>query len=194
MEQFTFRQAILGTITQPQSVARALIDWNPPTQARWLGLAVVVVLSACLGLFGQVLASTMVPDTERLSLNPIPMILIQAAILIYAAGAMTFVGRMGNGHGAFRDALLLMTWAEFVMVILQVVQLALIMILPSGLGATTVILLTLMFYFIVNFVAALHGFRNLAVVAIGTIVTFFASAFATGLVLMLLGVMPSPSP
>ncbi len=193
MEQFNLKSAILNTLTQPQAVARALIEWNPPTQARWLGLAVVVVLSACLGLAGQVIASAMVPDTEELSFNPIPLIVLQAVILVYAAAAMTFVGRMGNGVGNFRDALLLMSWAEFVMVMLQVVQLVLIMVAPATLGVTTILLLFLMFYLVVNFAAALHGFRNLAVVAIGTIITFFASAFAAGLILMILGVMPSPS-
>jgi hypothetical protein len=49
-----------------------------------------------------------------------------------------------------------------------------------------------MFWLLVQFTAALHGFERLSTVSAGVIVTFFASALLAGVILLSLGIVPVP--
>ncbi|OCX67015.1 hypothetical protein BFP70_02245 [Thioclava sp. SK-1] len=188
---FDLKEALIRSVKAPREMAAALIDYAPPAQARYLALLVVVVLSACLGSLADIVFS-MVSGTgsDTLRASPIPLALIQGALLVYGAAAMTVVGRIANGKGQFLDALMLLSWMEFVLIVGQVVQLVLLMIFPVTALITSALLLALMFYLLVNFTAAVHGFTQLVPVAIGVIATFIGSAFLAGILLVSTGLVP----
>lgn len=189
---FHLRHAILQTLKAPQDLARTLVAYNPPAQARWIGLAVVVILSGCLGILGGMILHQMTGGTADLAgFNPLTMAAMQAALIIYGAGATVVVGRLFNGQGKFLDALLLLTWIEFVLVVMQVVQLVLLLVAPVTFSIISILLIAVMFYLLVQFIAALHGFRSLVAVGICVICTFFASAMLAGVVLVSLGFVPA---
>jgi hypothetical protein len=81
---------------------------------------------------------------------------------------------------------------EFVLILGQVVQLAMVALFPMSALVLTVALVGLMFWLLVRFTAALHGFENIALVAFGVIAVFVGSALFFGIVLVVLGVMPAP--
>ena len=63
----------------------------------------------------------------------------------------------------------------------------------SAAGVATVAMMVLLFWLLVQFTAALHGFENLAKVAFGVIVAFLASAMVAGMLLVSLGLVPVPA-
>lgn len=81
---------------------------------------------------------------------------------------------------------------EFVLIIGQAVQLVLMVLFPLSALVLTIALVGLMFWLLVRFTAALHGFTNLALVAFGVLVVFVGSALIFGVVLISIGVMPAP--
>lgn len=184
MFPFDLREMLWQTLRNPQGVARALIGWNPPDQARWIGLGLVAVASIILGTLGEgmvtVLSRGTVPFTNMaFSLGP-----VQFVLPVVIAFLMAFMGRRFGGGGPFRDALLLSVWMQGVMTVVQAGQIVVMIFFPmTALVALSVLIIGLLFYLLVNFTAALHGFTNLASVAFGVIVTAVLMIFLTALFL-----------
>ena len=53
MLPYDLREMVLRTLLAPREVARELIAWNPPNDARWIGLVLVGVVSVILGTIGE---------------------------------------------------------------------------------------------------------------------------------------------
>jgi hypothetical protein len=178
-------------VNPPKGVAR-LLALNPPLQARWIGLGIVMALSAVLATLSQMMLAVATDDQITVAPAPVAMVLVQGILLVYGAWAMAFFGRRFGGTGQFADALLLVVWMEFVLIIGQAVQLVLMVLFPLSALVLTIALVGLMFWLLVRFTAALHGFTNLALVAFGVLVVFVGSALIFGVVLISIGVMPAP--
>lgn len=180
------------TFADPKTAARQLITMNPPAQARWLGLALVAVLTILVMRLTVLLvpAEEMTPVGIALR-NPVSGFAIQVGSILLVAAAMTGAGRVFGGRGQFQDALLLMVWTEFLLAIIAGVQLVLLMFVPLAGVVLTFLAVGLFAWLIVQFAAALHGFTNLWAVLAGMIATFFLLAVATALVLAILGIDPT---
>lgn len=187
------RQMVMRTFREPRVVARELIALNLPQQARVLALAIVIVVSAALGSLAEILFAFVTDLDMGAPTSPVPMALAQAALILYGATAMTVLGRNFGGRGQFRDALLLLIWMEFVLIVAQVVQFLVMVFFPVTSVLATVAMMVLLFWLLVQFTAALHGFENLAKVAFGVIVAFLASAMVAGMLLVSLGFVPVPA-
>lgn len=182
------RQTVLDP---PRGVAR-LLALDPPLQARWIGLGIVMTLSALLATLSEMMLAVATDNRIAPAPAPITMVIVQGVLLVYGAWAMAFFGQRFGGKGQFADALLLVVWMEFVLILGQVVQLAMVALFPMSALVLTVALVGLMFWLLVRFTAALHGFENIALVAFGVIAVFVGSALFFGIVLVVLGVMPAP--
>ena len=187
------RQMVLRTFREPRVVARELIALKLPQQARVLALAIVIVVSAALGSMAEILFAFVTDLDMGAPTSPVPMALAQAALILYGATAMTVLGRNFGGRGRFYDALLLLTWMEFVLIVAQVVQVLVMVFFPVTSVLATVAMMVLLFWLLVQFTAALHGFENIAKVAFGVIVAFLASAMVAGMLLVYLGLVPVPA-
>lgn len=180
------------TVVNPPKGVSRLLALNPPLQARWIGLGIVMALSAVLATLSQMMLAVATDDQITVAPAPVAMVLVQGILLVYGAWAMAFFGRRFGGTGQFADALLLVVWMEFVLIIGQAVQLVLMVLFPLSALVLTIALVGLMFWLLVRFTAALHGFTNLALVAFGVLVVFVGSALIFGVVLISIGVMPAP--
>lgn len=178
-------------INPPKGVAR-LLALDLPLQARWIGLGIVMALSAVLATLSQMMLAVATDDQITVAPAPIAMVLVQGVLLVYGAWAMAFFGQRFGGTGRFSDALLLVVWMEFVLIVGQTVQLVLMVLFPLSALVLTIALVGLMFWLLVRFTAALHGFTNLALVALGVLVVFVGSALFFGVLLISIGVMPTP--
>ena len=193
MNASTDLTALIGlTLSDPKSVGRQLLAMKLPAEVRWLGLALVAVLTVLVMRLTVVLVPSdpMSPFGLALS-NPVTGFVIQAASILLVAAAMTAAGRVFGGGGRFGDALLLMVWIEFILAILAGVQLILLVILPLAAVVLAFLAVVLFVWLIVQFAAELHGFTNLWAVLAGMIVTFFLLAITTALLLALLGIDPT---
>ena len=177
-------------ILDPRDAARSIMGSDIPMNARWLALALVVVLSV---IFGQISVTLMLQPSGVMGAvlaGPSVAILVQAAVLLMMAIAATQVGRMFGGEGTFPDAMLLVACLQGVMVLVQVFQIAALMLLPPIAGIVGLFGFGVFLWVLTGFVAELHGFRSLLNVFGMVLVTAFSIAFLLAMLLAMAGLAP----
>lgn len=188
-------ELIRETVLTPGAAARRILALDLPMQARWIGLAIVIALSAVLATLSQMMMWAATDgQLGGAPAGPVWMALLQGALLVYGAWAMAFFGRRFGGRGTFADALVLLVWMEFVLIAGQTVQMALMLLFPLVAGLLTFALILLMVWLLIRFTAALHGFSNMVLVSLAVMGIFIGSALVFGITLISLGIMPPPGP
>lgn len=175
------------TLRSPQDASAALIAANPPLQARWLALMLVVVLSVLLGKVSMLMVGG---SSMGLPSNIIVSTVLQGGILLLTVALVHRIGRAFGGVGEADDTLLLMIWLQFLMVLLQAVQIVLLVILPPFAGLLGIAGFVLFLWLLSHFVMHVHGFQSLARVFGMIMATFFAVGFALSFLMILLGIAP----
>ncbi|MFD2175348.1 YIP1 family protein [Rhodobacter lacus] len=178
------------TLSDPNAAAFRVTTLLDSAQARWLALGAVVATGAALGAFAELLFSFMTGTDLGPVASPVKLGLVQGALLVYAAFAMTLFGRQFGGTGRFGDALSLVVWIEAVMVGGQILQLLLMVLFPLVSVVLTLALFALMMWLLVRFTATLHGFENLFLTGAGVLMVFFGSALLLGALILGLGITP----
>ncbi|MFD1880869.1 YIP1 family protein [Paracoccus pacificus] len=181
------------TVRDPAAAVRILRGLNLTMAARWTGYALVVVLSAMLSL----IVVLTLPDTgdaqnpyQELGRHPVAVAITQGLVILLVAWLMTFAGRVFKGRGSFADGLLLVTWAEAILLSVQVIAWLAILILP-GLGMVlTMALVPLFLWLMANMARELHGFSNLPMVFLGMIATAMVAGMALSVLAAALGIVP----
>ncbi|MEJ6394924.1 YIP1 family protein [Gymnodinialimonas sp. 2305UL16-5] len=179
-----------ATVMDPQGGGRVILDTarGMPAGAVWLCFSIIIVGSLIMGELASLMLGPL--DDGPLTGQPtLVMGLVQAASLFLVVHAITHIGRLFGGQGEFLGALALMTWLQFVFLLVQVVMLLTTLVLPP-LGAIVMTLaLGLFLWLFLNFIAVLHGFQSLGAVFVMTLVSFIAIIFVISLVLSLLGIV-----
>ena len=151
---------IIASLFQPQQVARQLMAWNPPKAVRWQALLLLSVLSTLLAAGAVMLAG---PDTLLLAGGmggPFAATAVEVGINLLAVLLVTGLGQLAGGHGRFDDALLLMVWVEFILLLWQVPQTAALLVAPLLFLPLTSVGVVLMFWLLTHCITALHGFGS----------------------------------
>lgn len=190
MDSFWLREMILRTLRDPRGAAQALLTLNLPREARFIALGVVMALSASFGMLAEILFSFVTKVDLGPVTTPVPMAMVQGALMLYGAFAMSFFGRQFGGTGRFDDALLLVVWIEFMLIAGQVLQLLIMVFFPMVSVLGTLVLFGLMFWLLIQFTAVLHGFTNMTMVGAGVLAVFFGSAMVLGALMLSLGIVP----
>jgi hypothetical protein len=164
---------ITGSLFTPRDVARALISWNPPVRARWQAMILLAAISTLMTSAAIHLAG---PDS-LLGIDdsggPFVSTLIELGINLLAALLITGLGQLAGGKGSFPDALLVVTWAQFILLLWQIPQcLALILAPPLFLPLVSVGIV-LVFWLLTQFTTALHGFTSPLRVFFAILAVFF---------------------
>lgn len=178
------------TVSNPRDGAAQILRLDLPMKALWLAFGLVIVLSMVLG---EAVALLMGPPdpamaNPAMTASPITMGVIQAGFLFLVAQGMARIGQMFGGTGDFAGALALVVWLQFIFLVVQVIQLAALLIVPPVAGLITILAMGLFFWLLVNFIATLHGFTSLGMIFVGTILTAFGFIFVLSLVLTMIGV------
>jgi len=180
------------SVQDPRGVLRRLIALDVPSEARWLGLGLVVVLAVLETRIAlMLLPSVEGPDFLAVLSNPWIGVPAQAFALVLVAAAIARIGALFGGRGSFADALLLVIWMEFVMTVAQAGQLVVMLLLPPLGALAALAIMAGMIWITAQMIAELHGFTNIAKVLVGMIagfaivVTILATLFAT------LGIFPN---
>jgi hypothetical protein len=188
----SFRQlmAMVGRSLQaPREGAAEILSLGVPREAIWLIICLVVLLSVILAeITAMVSAGVAAESVLGIFGSPIAMGLLQLAVLLLTIGAIYSVGRALGGTGSLEETAVLISWLQFIMVCIQVVQTAAFVVMPPLGGMIGVAALILFLWVLTNFVAALHGFRSLWQVFGMIVVSTFTIAFVLTLVLTMLGV------
>jgi len=148
------------TLRSPREGAAVLLRDMPPRAALWLILWLVVVFLVMAG------------EASKLVIEGPPMafaatVALQAVPAIAMVFLVYHVGRAFGGGGSFDGALILVSWLQFIFVIVQAAQILLAVIMPPAAVLVAMLSIGLFFWLLVNFVAELHGFVSLARVFFG---------------------------
>lgn len=181
--------AVLRTITRPQDEAEVVMAEGLPQSALWTMLAAVVAVSVVLGQ-----GSLMLVDsdggvmTNPYLANPLLMFAVQMGILVVMIFATFHIGQWLGGMGGFAPTIAVVTWLQFVLVCVQVVQSAALLLLPPVADLLGIAGLVLFLWLFTNFVAVLHGFQSLGLVFVMILMSAFGVTFVISLILTMLGV------
>ncbi len=182
------------TVSNPREGAATVLSFAPERQALWLMFALVIVLSLLLREFVAVFAGFPLdgPITGPMQGSTLMLGLVMAGFLYLTMHAVHRIGQFFGGTGSFEETALLVIWLQFILICLQVIQIATLFILPPVAGLITIVAIALYVWLLVNFIAVLHGFTSLGMVFVATLLSAFALLFAFSLVLSLLGLGVAP--
>jgi len=179
------------SLRNPREGAEEVLALGVPRDALWLIMGLVVVLSVILAEVTALIAMATVGNTMDITgllSNPIMAGGLQLIILLVMVVAVHRIGRGMGGTGSFEESLLLMSWLQFIMVVIQVVQTLTLVIMPPLAGLVGIAALGLFFWLLTHFVAVIHGFTSLAQVFVMILVSGFGISFCLMLILVFLGV------
>lgn len=185
------RNLFATTFASPREAARQLLALGLPSEARWIAAGLVVVLSLLVSQFALLgMPADPASPLDAFVRDPVAGFVTQAAIVLGLAFGMTTVGRWFGGAARFDDALLLVTWTDFVLLIVNIVVLAVTIVLPFLSLAGAVLTLVVFIWLLTHFAAYLNGFTSLPKVLLGVILSLVVGAFLFGFLMLLLGFGP----
>ena len=167
MTDLTSLRGLLGlagdTVRAPRPTFARLLSLGIPRAALWEALVLVVVVSVILAELGNMILRATMGDAEEVPqfLSPFAFGGLQFVVLVASALLIDRVGRMMGGTGDMAGALLAVTWLQFVMIVLQLVQSVLLIALPGVAGIVLILGVVLFLYLLTAFVAELHGFASM---------------------------------
>lgn len=172
------RDLLAETLRRPRDAARRLIGSGLAGSVAWTGYGIVVTASAVLAWLSM--SATPVATGGVLdgpAMTPIGVAAVQAVSILLLAGVATLFGRAAGGTGRFPEALLLAVWLEFILILLQVVQLVVMIVFPFFSVLISMGGMVLFLWLLTNFVAELHGFSSLPKVFFGIVASFLLVGF-----------------
>lgn len=185
--------AARDTVQQPRAGARAVIDMGLPARIGWLALGLMAVVSAALAALMYAAfpippedAAPQILMMEQILANPLQLALVQAIILAIGAVLIWRIGMMFGGAGRLADAVALLAWLEFILLLLQLVQTITMGISPPMSQAIGVFGFVIFLWLLSNFTAELHGFASVFSTFLGIIGAVIVLSFAAAVVVALM--------
>ncbi len=180
----------LRTIREPRATFADLRALNLPRDALWQAMVLVVVVSVLLAEAVNLLLAAIMPATTAGMpiLGPFAFGGIQLAMLVLSVVLIDRIGRLMGGRGDLEGAILAVTWLQFIMICLQVVQSAALVIFPFGAALIVLLGIALFLYLLTAFVAELHGFPSMGRTFAMILFVFMGVALGLSFLLSLSGV------
>lgn len=183
------------TLRDPAAALRVLRGLDLPLGARWMLLALAVVLSSLLAALSLMLFPIPLDNpVSRILGQPLTLAAVQIVVIAFAAGLVARIGRAFGGHGTFPDALLAIGWIELLLAGLQAFQVVMLLLFPATATMLSVLSFALFFYLSIAMTKALHGFSSTGKVAVGFIGGVFLIGFLLSLIAAAFGIVPEVTP
>ena len=158
-----------------------------PLAARSAGLLLVAIVSALLAtLQAGTDPQMMDPFSAFMLASPFRTAVMQWLFLALSVVLVYQVGRLFGGRGSFPDALLIVVWLQFLMLILQVAQLVAGLVSPALAGIIGMVGFGVFLWLMTTFIAELHAFPSRGFVFLGMVLTCLAVGFLLGIVMILI--------
>jgi len=181
---------IRESFSDPRGAARRIVALDLPAPVLWQALVLVVALSAIASQVSSRLLAGPAAQGEALlpfAESPLLVSVVQGGILVIMVFAVHWIGRSFGGTGRMEDSIAAVTWLQFLLVCLQVVQLVVGFVSPALSGLVGLAGIVFFFWLLTQFVMAIHEFESAAMVFVMIVVSLLAIVFALSLVLTLLG-------
>lgn len=180
----------VATLRDPQEGARLILAIDMERRQRWDILGLIAVLSAGFAYISVTMGSGIsdLPTTGMAGLNPIMLAISQLVVLLVMVFAMHIIGRAFGGKGSLDGAILLVAWLQFILICLQVLQIAATLIMPFVAVLIGMAGLVVVFWLLSAFVCELHGFRSRFRVFVAILVVIVALTSVLTFVFDMLGI------
>lgn len=181
---------VVQTVKAPQEGASTILSLGLTRDILSQLLALVVVLSVLVGQLGVILMGGGMEDgamTGPFVMSPLMATAVQMMILFILIVSVHVIGRALGGTGSFEESLALVTWLQFILLCLQVLQIVAIVVFPTLGALIGIASIVLFLWLLINFVAVIHGFTSLGLVFAGVLISAFGILFGMSLVLAMLG-------
>ena len=184
-----------NSLRDPALAVRQLQSLNLPMQARWMALAVVVALSAILGTLAMQIFPQLAEGSLGIPvLSPLARVVLQTGGMVLTALLIANVGRAFGGQGDFADALLIVIWLEFLLLIAQAAQVVLMLVFPFFGSILGIAALVVIAWLSVQMIKALHGFSSAFMVFVGLIGATLVTLIFLTVLAGAFGLMPQLPP
>lgn len=173
---------------EPRAAAADVLALGIPREALAPALLAVVALSAILNS-----VSYMLSPNPLIMMSPFQMAILSFVLITAYSFALAKIGNFLEGVGNFPDALLLIVLLQAMFLPLIALQLILFVLSPALAGLYVLVMLALVFWVQLNFIAALHGFTSLGrafgVLLLAGVATLFALMFVAPLLVTQTGTL-----
>ena len=149
------------TVSQPREVATAVLSFGADRRTLWMALGLVVAVGV---LLGEAVQAVMPPPPEDVEVVYIPPLLFAAVLYAFTAAfawLLAELGRRLGGPGRFDEALALIVFLQFALLLAEVVQILLVFVAPPLAAFWFLGILVLAFWVNIQFVDVLHGYGSL---------------------------------
>ena len=185
------------TIVEPRGAASRLLGLRLDLRTAWMAFALVMVLGTALGLLMRMVFPVpreLLDQMPLLRLQDQPLIAgaVQSIFLIAIAWAMAAIGRRFGGDGRFDQTLLLVSWMEFTLMMVQVVQIFAPLLFPPVATLIGFAGFGLFFMLLTVFSAEANGFTSLPLVFLGVLASLLLAALVAAVFFVFFGLMPIP--
>lgn len=179
------------SIQSPKEGAEMVLSAKPSREILWSMLVLVVALTVILA---QVMTYIAPPPPEAQDLmpfrsSPVMFALVMWGLLVLMVFCTHYIGQMFGGQGALDDSLMVVIWLQSILLVIQVVQIFLALLSPIVAGLFGLAFGLLSIWIFVNFVAVVHGFKNLALVLVGIVVSMFGVVFGLSILFVFIAIL-----
>ena len=180
-------QMLARSITDPASVARALLSLGLARHVLWTGLVLAAVLNTLIFSLSNMLFAGGMGVMPGLFGTPVGYLVMMLGGLVLTVAALTLAGRMLGGQGRLDDVLVVVLWLQVLRVLVQIVTLILALAIPA-LAVMGVFVATLVgLYIMVHFVNQAHRLESLPKAAGVLLLSVLLMAVALYLLIALVG-------
>ena len=166
------------SVRNPKKGASDLMRLQLDRTTLLLAGVLVVILHVFATNFFSAIFPSQVENSVMQSLEvPFVSVLVHGFLLLITVAGVFGIGRMVGGTGDFDATLTLMIWLQFLMLIVNVLQIVISIILPFLGSLAALFSVALFLWLFVNFVLVLHGFKSLMKVLLGTMLSFILFVF-----------------
>lgn len=188
--------AARDTVQHPRAGARAMIDMGLPITIGGLALILMAVVSAGMAALLYAVfpiaadeadaAGPQVALLKQILTNPLQLAMVQVFILAVGAFLIYRIGKVFGGAGRLPDAVALLAWLEFILLLLQVAQTVAMVFSPPMSEAIGLFGFVIFLWLLSNFTAELHGFSSVFTTFLGIVGSVIVLTFAAAVLLALM--------
>ena len=189
----TIRELVLQSFRDPSTAAHRLLALRLDPAILWLGLVLVSVLNALL-FFALQMAMPGPGHMGGMGMGPVAYAGTTAAALSACVLGLTYVGRALGGQGDIGAMLLVVSWLQFVGLVMQVVLVVVGLALPMLAMGLTIGFLFISLWITLHFLSVGHGFSSLLRAFAVVFLTAIVLSFALSFVISALGIAPQGMP
>lgn len=188
----SLRALVMLSLRDPAAAARVLLSVRMPQGAYWMALALVVTLSVLVfQVSGMMLPRYATATTNAsppiLSVSPALLALLLGSNLVLMVFGLHWMGRAMGGIGNLADMILVMSWLQFLLLLVQVIQAFLALLLPMVAGLVAMGAVIYSIWVLLNFLSVAHGYDSLGKSFVVLIMTILGISIGMSFILSLIG-------